>query len=71
MANTFIGKAELAHAYFPMLTEGSARNHLMNLINANTSLKAKLTDSGYNDRCRSFSPLQVDLIVSYFGNPLS
>lgn len=52
-----------------MLTPHSAWRKLKTWIQANAELQSKLCAVGYNPRLRSFTPLQVALIVEYLGEP--
>ena len=70
MKNTFVSKTDLALAYFPHLTAHSARNKLMSLIRSDRcDLIGKLREAGYSNLQKYLSPLQVEMIISRFGNP--
>lgn len=71
MKRTFVSKTDLAVAYFPCIDPRSARGKLMSLIKSTASLLAQLRSTGYTDRQKEFSPLQVDIITAHFGNPFS
>lgn len=69
MKRTFISKTDLAVAYFPHIEARCARAKLMSLIRSSQSLLSFLHTTGYQDRQRLLSPLQVDRIMEEFGNP--
>lgn len=63
------GRTELALLYCPSLTPASAWRKLKLWIGANAELQSKLCAIGYNSRLRSFTPLQVSIIIEYLGEP--
>lgn len=69
MKRAFVSKTDLAMAYFPFVSVSRARHKLMELIESNAELMAALFASGYKRLTRTFSPLQVDMIMDKFGNP--
>lgn len=62
-------KGELAQAYAPNLSPGSAVNRLTSWIKLNASLSEALAQTGYNPRQRLFTSKQVALIFEYLGEP--
>ena len=73
MKNSFeyrsYGKGELALLYTPHVTQGAARRKLMYWISLQPCLMQALHEAGFDDRCRSFTPAQVKLIVEALGEP--
>ena len=53
---------ELAAMYF-------ANTHLKRWIDRNESLKNELTETGYIEGQRVFTPRQVELVFRYLGEP--
>ena len=70
MKNTFVFKTELALAYFPHDAQSTARRKLMTLIHSSKSVFDELVALGYRESQRQFTPPQMALITSTFGNPL-
>lgn len=62
-------KSELAEAYAPYLTPGSALNRLAQWIEHNTPLSEALAKTGYRRTQRVFTSRQVALIFEYLGEP--
>ena len=62
-------KWELAQAYAPNLSPGSAVNRLTAWIKLNVSLSEALVQTGYNPRQRLFTSKQVALIFEFLGEP--
>ena len=63
------GRSELAQLYFPMLQPMNAWRCLQEWITLNHELSTKLTELGYNEHQRIFTPAQVGAIVYYLGEP--
>ena len=63
------GRTELALCYFPTLTGESAWRKLRGWIRYNHALFDALHTLGYDGCSRSFTPLQVEAIVHYIGEP--
>ena len=69
MAN-FVRKYELAVAYFPDVKPETASKLLSKQITCNTPLLAALQATGYDHRtARRFSPLQLQIIYRFLGEP--
>ena len=62
-------KGELAQAYAPNLSPGSAVNRLTTWIKLNAPLAEALAQTGYHSRQRLFTSKQVALIFEYLGEP--
>lgn len=62
-------KKELASLYFPNSTPQSASVQLQRWINRNDSLKNELIRAGYMKGQHCYTPLQVELIFRYLGEP--
>jgi hypothetical protein len=62
-------KSELAQAYAPDIAPASARNRLAAWIRHNRQLDKALRATGYTPEQRVFTPLQVELIFRYLGEP--
>lgn len=62
-------KRELAEAYAPNITTGSALNRLARWIKWNKPLYEALCRTGYTPRQQVFTSLQVGLIFEYIGKP--
>ena len=56
---------ELAAMYFA----NSATTHLKRWIDRNESLKNELTETGYMEGQRVFTPRQVELVFRHLGEP--
>lgn len=64
------GKSELALLYFPNAqTAAGALSNLNFWIRHCSDLQAALKACGMSPRAKSFTPKEVELIVSYFGEP--
>ena len=63
------GRSELAQLYFPLLQPVNAWRCLQRWITLNHELSTKLTELGYNEHQRIFTPAQVGAIVYYLGEP--
>lgn len=63
------GKSELAQLYCPYLSSSAARRKLMQWISLQPRLVAALQESGLTEASRSFTPIQVRLIVEALGEP--
>ena len=63
------GVHELAIRYFPYVLPASATRHLTRLIRGDSELLDKLTQIGYKQGCRIYTPAMVHLIVRYLGLP--
>ena len=55
--------------YFPLLQPVNAWRCLQRWITLNHELSTKLTELGYNEHQRIFTPAQVGAIVYYLGEP--
>lgn len=62
-------KRELALLYFPQSTPHTAVNRLMRWVNGCAPLREALQTTGYKDKNRIFTPMQVALIVRHIGEP--
>jgi len=62
-------KKELAVAYAPDLTIGSAVNRLMYWIKLNQPLLQELLQLGYHTNQKVFTIKQVEKIFEYLGEP--
>ncbi|WP_321332058.1 DUF4248 domain-containing protein [uncultured Bacteroides sp.] len=62
-------KAELAMLYCPNQCITLALNTLYRWMRLNTALMAELQSVGYYRFRRSFTPLEVRIIVKYLGEP--
>lgn len=62
-------KGELAQAYAPYLSSGSALNRLASWIKLNTPLSEALARTGYHHRQKLFTSRQVALIFEFLGEP--
>ena len=62
-------KSELAEAYAPCLSLGSALNRLAHWIDTNAELAEALAQTGYRRTQRVFTSRQVELIFQYLGKP--
>jgi hypothetical protein len=60
---------ELAIAYAPALSVGSAVNRLSRWIRVSNSLREELYTLGWMPGNKQFTPMQVRTIVSYLGEP--
>ena len=62
-------KSELALRYLPHVTAAAARRTVREWIEKNKELKEALTKSGYTDKSRLLTPMQVQLHFDYLGEP--
>ena len=62
-------KQELALLYFPNSSPTVASAHLMRWIQRNPDLQKKLYESGYSDRSKEFTPIQVSYLYYFLGEP--
>lgn len=62
-------KEELAMLYNPATLVTNAIGTLAKWIRGNKALAAELAAVGYNRYRRSFTPLEVSLLVKYLGEP--
>ena len=62
-------KSELAEAYAPFLSPGSALNRLAHWIEHNAQLSEALAQTGYRRTQRVFTSRQLALIFEYLGEP--
>jgi len=62
-------KQELALLYFPDSSPVVASAHLMRWIKRNPDLLRKLYESGYSDRHKEFTPMQVSYLYYFLGEP--
>lgn len=62
-------KCELARLYLPHIESRSATNRLMAWIKRSDELMQKLQEAGYYPTQKYFSVRQVDLVVSFLGEP--
>lgn len=60
---------ELALMYFPLSSPRSASVQFKRWIKYNKLLSLELTEAGYKNMQRLFTPLQVMLIVRHLGEP--
>lgn len=63
------GYSELACLYLPNLNKKSASNQFRNWINKNKQLKNALLEAGVQNRQKIFTPKQVQIIITYLGEP--
>ena len=64
-----MGKGELAHLYLPHISQRSATNTLMQWINGHPVLREELEKTGLKPRQKMLTPLQVNIIMKYLGEP--
>ena len=60
---------ELAALYFTNSTPRAAITQFRRWIDRNESLKNELTETGYMEGQRVFTPRQVELVFRYLGEP--
>ena len=60
---------ELATMYFVNCSPRSATTQLRRWIKRNQSLKNELTETGYKEGQRVFTPRQVELVFRHLGEP--
>ena len=63
------GRTELAQAYNPHLAPSTAWHRLRSWIAQYPGLMQRLEKTGYSSRKRTWTPLQVRLIVEALGEP--
>lgn len=63
------GKGELANLYSPHISSGAACRKLMGWIRFHPTLMDALTAVGFTERSRTFTPIQVKLIIDALGEP--
>lgn len=63
------GWQELTVLYSPLLTPESAAKRLVKWVNLNAALIAALCQAGWRKGARVFTPLQVEVIVRFLGEP--
>lgn len=63
------GVQELALMYFPNSTPHSARAQLKRWIRRNEKLQSALSDAGYYQGQRIFTPKQVRIIIEHLDPP--
>ena len=64
------GRMELAQLYSPQLTDIAAYRKMKKWISLCPGLLQRLYDLGYESKRRSFTPLEVRVIVDALGEPL-
>ncbi|WP_321437508.1 DUF4248 domain-containing protein [uncultured Bacteroides sp.] len=62
-------KTELSRKYNPLLCDRSAQRTLIKWIERNRELSERLLSTGFSKMDRLFTPRQVELIVSFLGEP--
>jgi len=60
---------ELAMLYFPNSTKKSASVQMGRWIRRSLKLREQLKEIGFNKGIKILTPLQVKLIIEYFGQP--
>lgn len=63
------GRMELAQLYSPALTDIAAYRKMKKWITVCPGLLQRLYDLGYDPQRRSFTPLEVRVIVDALGEP--
>ena len=63
------GRMELAQLYSPELTDIAAYRKMKKWISLCPGLLQRLYDLGYESKRRSFTPLEVRVIVDALGEP--
>ena len=63
------GRMELASLYSPELTDIAAYRKMKKWILLCPGLLQRLYDLGYQPNCRSFTPLEVRVIIYALGEP--
>ena len=63
------GKGELAQLYAPYVTQAAACKKLMYWFSLQPQLVEALKCHGLTDKSRTFTPIQVRLIVEAIGEP--
>lgn len=67
--NKAYSKKELATLYNPDITAEAAVNMLRRWILRNEKLRCELEEAGYEARFHLLTPLQVNIITRYLGEP--
>ncbi len=62
-------RTELSRKYNPQFCDRSAQRILIKWIERNKELKEQLITTGFNRMDRIFTPKQVELIISFLGEP--
>lgn len=60
---------EIAMLYFPDMQPKSASRKLSVWIQNDPGILNELEKTGFRQGCRMFSPLQVEILFSHFGEP--
>ncbi|MCD8178772.1 MAG: DUF4248 domain-containing protein [Tannerellaceae bacterium] len=60
---------ELAILYAPELTSNSAARRFKKWVNFNQELVRELVSAGWRERSKVLTPMQVEIIVRYLGEP--
>jgi hypothetical protein len=63
------GYGELAQMYFPSISKKSASIQLSKWLKLNANLKSKLQSVGFKSGQKILTPKQVDIIISFIGEP--
>lgn len=63
------GKTELAVLYYPHIQPASARRNLRTWIEDFPELREQLLKAGYRHRGVLLTPVQVQIIVDFLGEP--
>ncbi len=63
------GKGELAACYLPNVTQQTAVNQLNEWIRTAPGLEQRLLDTGMSPTARRYTPAQVRLMITVFGEP--
>ena len=63
------GKAELAAIYLPRVSVLSAKKTFRGWIAHHPTLLSELKATGLHNKSKIYTPLQVKLIISAFGEP--
>ncbi|MBQ0159428.1 MAG: DUF4248 domain-containing protein [Bacteroidales bacterium] len=66
---SYIFKYDLAQAYFPDVSPASAARLLNRELHHNPDLWQSLLDANYSPSQKRFTPLQVQIIYRYLGEP--
>jgi hypothetical protein len=62
-------KSELANLYNSDVAQSTAERILRRWIHQDADLMKALQEKNYNKHCHILTPVQVDLIFSYLGEP--
>lgn len=63
------GRTELAQLYCPDIAPESAWRKFRRWITQHPTLSGQLRQNGYTDHQRTFTPLQVTIIIEALGEP--